>query len=633
MPTENEGRQRPRCNVLFYGCSVGSGEAGQKFLAAHNRTVDGYVAAATGPVGHPDLGGSWHLDAHVNSHSAQKLSMVVGSNRDWRHTLAVVNGTQYNDDGVTRPKLVGTSAQDVIYGYAGDDIIIGGGNTSSGAETLDGGAGNDTITGGSGLDWISGGDGNDDITGGGWDDDLNGGAGDDKFRVSGISDGYDTYKGGDGRDVIAPTTSYISIGIGYISNVEVIDATNLSNVSLLLNPNGGSFDFSATTLINIQSINGQSVDDFINGSQGADQIFTGGGNDNIYEKYVLSGSGAVVPIGNDFVDGGAGFDTAVFGSGVRGAFVVNPRAADGTWTVKKTSTGTNEYKVFQDQSTSTSWSIQELSTNNTITLRNVECLSFDDNQELRSSQTWTGTAGNDAFTAGSAENWTISGLAGDDTLTGNGGSDAINGGAGNDVLNGKGGSDTMAGNDGNDTYYVDAPGDVVTEAAGEGTDQVFAALSSYTLGSDVENLSFNGSGAFAGTGNALANTIAGGAGADTLTGGGGNDTLTGGAGADLFTLKDVADSALGSGADVITDFSATGGDRIDLSRIDADPSTAADDAFSFIGSAAFTGTGQVRAEAQADGNTHVLGTTTGSTPSFEVVLAGTVALQASNFVL
>ena len=56
--------------------------------------------------------------------------------------------------------------------------------------------------------------------------------------------------------------------------------------------------------------------------------------------------------------------------------------------------------------------------------------------------------------------------------------------------------------------------------------------------------------------------IFGGAGNDTLIGGKGNDTLTGGSGADLFVWK-----AGHTGNDVITDFKASEGDRIDLSEL------------------------------------------------------------------
>ena len=56
----------------------------------------------------------------------------------------------------------------------------------------------------------------------------------------------------------------------------------------------------------------------------------------------------------------------------------------------------------------------------------------------------------------------------------------------------------------------------------------------------------------------------GGAGADTLNSGSGQDTLTGGSGADIFEL------ALDGGADQITDFSVSQGDKI---RIDTDTRT------------------------------------------------------------
>ncbi|MEZ2130066.1 hypothetical protein AAE028_20185, partial [Sinorhizobium sp. CB9] len=61
------------------------------------------------------------------------------------------------------------------------------------------------------------------------------------------------------------------------------------------------------------------------------------------------------------------------------------------------------------------------------------------------------------------------------------------------------------------------------------------ALAAYTIGSDVENLTYTGTAAFAGTGNALDNRIVGSAaGSNTLTGGAGDDILIGGAAADFF---------------------------------------------------------------------------------------------------
>jgi Ca2+-binding RTX toxin-like protein len=124
--------------------------------------------------------------------------------------------------------------------------------------------------------------------------------------------------------------------------------------------------------------------------------------------------------------------------------------------------------------------------------------------------------------------------------TGNSFSNVITGGSGNDTLRGGTGADTLIGLAGNDSYYVDNLGDVVSEASGAGSDTVNTALASYTLGANIEKLTFTGAGSFTGIGNTLANTITGGAGADTLNGGQGNDTLIGGGG------NDTLDGALGN---------------------------------------------------------------------------------------
>jgi Ca2+-binding RTX toxin-like protein len=96
---------------------------------------------------------------------------------------------------------------------------------------------------------------------------------------------------------------------------------------------------------------------------------------------------------------------------------------------------------------------------------------------------------------------------------------------------------------------------------------------------------------FGGAGN---DTLKGGGGADTLIGGGGSDSLTGGAGVDTFRFDAMTDSTANS-ADVIIGFQS-GVDKIDLSRLDANSNAAGDQAFAWIGGAAFHGVaGELRA--------------------------------------
>ncbi|MGF6230726.1 Ca2+-binding RTX toxin-like protein [Inquilinus ginsengisoli] len=89
--------------------------------------------------------------------------------------------------------------------------------------------------------------------------------------------------------------------------------------------------------------------------------------------------------------------------------------------------------------------------------------------------------------------------------------------------------------------------------------------------------------------------LEGGGGDDVLVGGLGADGLSSGPGADIIRIDRLAESLPGQ-EDTILDL--TSRDRIDLSRIDADLGAAGDQAFDFIGMAAFSGAaGELRYEA------------------------------------
>ena len=142
------------------------------------------------------------------------------------------------------------------------------------------------------------------------------------------------------------------------------------------------------------------------------------------------------------------------------------------------------------------------------------------------------------------ENLTYTGT-GTFTGVGNATGNTIRGGTQRDVLLGLGGNDILIGGTGaanelyggdGDDYYILQVADTVIEGAGAGNDTVDARILNYTLGANIENLIFGGTGNFTGTGNSLNNLIVGGAGDDVLRGGGGSDTIQGGLGNDTVLL-------------------------------------------------------------------------------------------------
>lgn len=250
-----------------------------------------------------------------------------------------------------------------------------------------------------------------------------------------------------------------------------------------------------------------------------------------------------------------------------------------------------------------------------------------------------GNDGRDLLSGGDGNDY-LRGDAGDDRQYGDDGDDRLEGGLGSDLLDGGAGSDTVE-------YFLSETGVVVNLAAGIAIERGAEGASPARIVDHLVSIENATGGFFSDVliGSASANRLTGDGGDDALYGGGGNDVLSGGSGNDrlegghgadrfVFGVPD-ADAGTGIGFDLIADFSHAEGDVIDLSAIDADRGTFyEDDAFRYIGGAAFSGVaGELRAVAQ-DGKWEVSGDWDGDgVADFSILVASSTPLGASDFVL
>ena len=353
-----------------------------------------------------------------------------------------------------------------------------------GSDSLIGGAGIDTVvytsswsgvsvnlSSGTGTGGEADGDvliGVENVSGSGYDDTLTGDAGANVLAGNSGNDllegraGADTLDGGSGTDTATYAASAAAI---------VVDLSTGQGV-------GGDAD--GDVLSSIENVVGSAFADRITGEASSNLLFGGVGDDTL-------DGGA----GNDTLDGGAGADQLIGGAGIDTATYASSALGIAVDLTARVGSGGDAQGDF-----------------------------FTDVENLigsAQSDAMTGDAAANVFMGGTGDD-TLDGAAGNDGLWGEAGNDTLIGGQGDDTLDGGAGSDTLAGGLGNDLFFVDSAGDLVVEAAGEGRDEVRTTLSSYALTDNVEVLTYKGYGSFAGTGNALANTISGGAGADTLWG-------------------------------------------------------------------------------------------------------------------
>lgn len=381
------------------------------------------------------------------------------------------------------------------------------GDTLSGFEVLIGSAWADSLSGTSGDETISGGVGNDTMYDGFGNDSVDGGDGDDLLLAGDSNFAGDTFNGGIGND----TLSYAAFNW----------ATPPAPVELNLATGLASYNGFTESLIGIENITGSQgretivgngLANILDGQGDNDSLRGGGGNDTLYGG-----------LGNDTVYGNVGADSMVGGDGD------DTYDYDDAGDVIVEGVGLGTDRVF-------------FSLNYTLGA-NIE------------NATALGSA-NLNVTGNGLDN-VLTGNTGNNQLNGSAGNDTLNAGLGNDTVYGGGGADSMNGGGGDDLYEYNDVGDVITEAAGGGTDKVFFSIN-YTLGAEIENATALGTADLNATGNGLNNVLTGNTGINNLLGNAGNDTILAGLGNDTLYGGIGADSMTGGGGDDTYDYNDVG---------------------------------------------------------------------------
>ncbi len=502
------------------------------------------------------------------------LSQVLSDPRVRIEQVLFANGTRWSWADLFARATAPTAGADVLYGdelanalggAAGADSL----NGRDGDDTLGGGTGNDTLVGGSGADTyiFNVGDGQDLVWDGGDDDQTDTLA----FGTGILSSQISASRSSDGNDIVLRVgsgTDLVTLGNVLIDTRVRVEQVRFADGTLW------NWDTLVSRLTSSTTLQGTEGTDALTGGSAAELLLGLGGNDT------LTGNG-----GNDTLDGGQGNDTLIGG-------------ADDDTFVFATGDGQDTLRSESDSRANRLETLQfaaGIAPAGVTVKLNGTALEFTfagSTDKVTVESFWVGGTASHAANplqrvvfAGTGEVWdlatlvqkatasigptdgadTLTGTVQNDSINGLGGNDLISGLAGNDTLDGGTGADTLQGGSGDDLYIVDHSGDVVTELAGDGRDEVRSSLS-WTLASDLETLVLTGTGANSATGNdaanlltgnAAANTLDGGGGADTLAGGQGNDTLVGGADDDTFVF------AAGDGQDTLRSESDSRANRLE----------------------------------------------------------------------
>jgi Ca2+-binding RTX toxin-like protein len=595
----------------------------------------------------PDIG-AFELGRGVSRHPSDGADAIFGT-----------AGADRIDARAGNDLVDGLAGRDTLRGGAGDDTVLGG----AGGDTLHGGTGRDLLGGGAGDDRLLGGAGDDTLAGGLGSDRLDGGAGLDHAtwdldpaRTAGLT--VDLAAGtavGDGeRDALAG----IELVTGSLRN-DVIRGTTRADPLLA----GAAGDDRIVGGSGADNLDGGLGDDRLSGGAGDDTLAGGLGDDHL-----RGGAGADTLRGgddSDRLDGGDGADRLLGGDDHD--VLVGGRGND-----------TLDGGEYDDLAT---WGLDTWRTTGlTIDLAAGTATSGSEHDTLVGIEEAVGTPFADTI-RGNAEHNTLLAGGGVDRIFGGDGNDTLAGGFGNDRLDGGAGdfdgatwardvgrtvgltidlaAGTAVGGGERDTFFGieeiegSSLGDTIrgTNGGNErlggagGDDRIFGLAGDDTLDGGLgNNVLDGGDGDDWVDGDNGDDLLSGGAGSDTLYAGRGSNVLSGGAGGDemhgdfgqdrfVFAAGDSGIS--GDARDVVMDFTH-GEDQLDLAAIDADAHQSGDQAFAFIGTAAFShAAGDLRAAAEGN-DTVVQGDTDGDgSADFAIRLAYHIplSLSATDFVL
>ena len=446
------------------------------------------------------------------------VSFILGPNLENLTLTGVgaINGTGNELNNV----LTGNSAVNVLTGGAGDDTyIIGAGDMivelpGQGIDTVSTDQSytltgewenvleNITLIGTAAIN-ATGNAGDNVLTGNSANNVLDGGAGADQL-IGG--DGDDTYFVGAGDTVVELP--------GQGVDTVITDATfMLGN------------DVENLTLVGTAVINGTgNIGNNILAGNSAVNILTGGAGD---DTYVVDGADTIIENPGEGTDTVQTASSWVLAAELENLTLTGTAAVNGTGnTANNILTGNSAANVLTGGAGDDTYVVDGTDT--------IVELANEGMDTVQSSATF--------ILAADLEHLTLTGTAAING-TGNAQNNMLNGNVEANVLDGRTGADTMFGDAGDDIYVVDNTGDTVTEFASSGIDTVQSSIT-YTLGTDLENLTLIGTAVINGTGNSLANVLTGNSGTNVLAGGTGNDTYIVGAG-------DTVTESAGQGTDTV----------------------------------------------------------------------------------